>query len=371
MKGNWKNKLIVISLVIIFIYSFMGERGSLIQNLSVPIGVGCDLENEDGGIISYGLPISVYIFQSPGNLLTDVYIGKAKNIGETRENRQTKSNRRFLLGLERVFVIGENYAQYGTRNLIDILVNNPEINDKAKMVVYKGKAEDILKHKVTGYESSAEFIDGLISSSKQFNFFAEQYTFMDMIVRVDAEGRNLVLPYIELIQEDIVLTGLAIFKEDKMIAKASIEEAKIINILRENKVSGMLTIQKNAKEYINYYAKSKRKVKCYKKDDKFTFIIDLNLDGAIVSNELYPDFYSDPKVIKEFTKTMEDSVKKTCEEFINKAKCSYNVDVLELGKVAAAKYGRMTGTDWDKEICNSNIEVNVKVKINTQGRGEY
>lgn len=371
MKGNWKNKLIVISLVIIFMYSFMGERGSLIQNLSVPIGIGCDLENEDGGIISYGIPVSVYIFQSPGNLLTDVYLGKAKSIGETRDERQTKSNRKFLLGLERVFVISENYAQYGTRNLIDILVNNPEINDKAHMVVYNGKSEDILKHKVTGYQSSAEFIDGLISSAKQFNFFAQQYTFMDMIVRVDAEGRNLVLPYIELKQKDIVLTGLAIFKKDKMIAKASIEEAKIINILRENNVSGTLTIQKNAKEYINYYAKSKRKVKCYRKDGKFTFIIDVTMDGAIVSNELYPDFYSNPKTINEFTKSMEDNVKKMCEDFINKAKCSYSVDILELGKVAAAKYGRMTGIDWNKEICASKIEVNVKVSVNTEGRGEY
>jgi Ger(x)C family germination protein len=371
MKKNWRNKLIVISVVIIFMYSFMGPRGELTQNLSVPIGVGCDLENEENGNISYGIPISVYIFQSPGNLLSDVYIGKAKSIGETREDRQTKSNKRFLLGLERVFVISENYAQYGTKNLIDILVNNPEINDKAKMVVYKGKSEDILKHKVTGYVSSAEFIDGLINSAKQFNFFPPQYTFMDMIVRVDAEGRNLVLPYIELKQDDIVLTGLAIFKKDKMIAKASIPEAKIINILRENNVNGILTIQNSAKEYINYYAKSKRKVKCYKKDGKLTFTIDVNMDGAIVSNELYKDFYSDPKIVKEFIKSMEGNIKKMCEDFINKAKCSYNVDVLELGRVAAAKYGRMTGTDWNKEICNSNIEINVKVSINTEGRGEY
>lgn len=68
---------------------------------------------------------------------------------------------------------------------------------------------------------------------------------------------------------------------------------------------------------------------------------------------------------------MEENVKKNCEEFINKAKCSYNVDILELGRVAAARYGRGTGVDWNKEICNSTIKVNVKVSINTQGRGEY
>lgn len=371
MKGNWKNKLIVISIIIIFTYAFMGPRGELMQNLSIPIGVGFDIEDTVNGNINYSIPISVYIFESPGNLLSEVYIGKGKSIGETREERQTRSNRKFLLGLEKIFIYSEKSVENGIRSTIDILVNNPEINDKAKVVIYKGKAEDILKHKIRGYASSSEFIDGLVNSANQFNFFSEQYTLMDMIVRVDAEGRNLVLPYIELKQDHIELSGLAIFKDDKMVAKASMEEARILNILRENNVSGMLTIQNNAKEYINYYAKTKRKVKCHKKDGKFIFTIDLSLKGAIVSNELYADFYSDPKVIKEFTKTMEENVKKNCEEFINKAKCSYNVDILELGKVAAARYGRGTGVDWNKEICNSTIKVNVKVSVNTQGRGEY
>lgn len=371
MKGNWRNKLIIISIVMIFLYAFKGPKGDLIQNLSISVGVGFDLEDLANDSVNYSVPVSTYIFESSGNLSSEVYIGKAKSMGETREERQVKANKKFLLGLEKIFIYSENSAQYGLRHTIDILVTNPDINDKAKIVIYKGKSVDILKHKVKGYASSAEFIDGLLESSTQFNFFPHQYTIMDMIVRVDAEGRNLVLPYIELKGKDIVLTGLAIFKGDKMIAKASMQQAKIINLLRENNVSGMLTIQKNAKEYINYYAKSKRKVKCYKKDGKYTFIIDINLKGAIVSNELYKDFYSNPKVIKEFTKSMEDDVKKMCEDFISEAKCSFNVDFLELGKVAVAKYGRGTGIDWNKEICNSKIEVNVKVDINSEGRGEY
>ena len=371
MKENWRSKLIIISIVMIFLYAFKGQKGDLIQNLSISVGVGFDLEDTASGNVNYSVPISTYIFESSGNLSSEVYIGKAKSMGETREARQIKANKKFLLGLEKIFIYSEESALYGLRHTIDVLVCNPDINDKAKIVIYNGKSEDILRHKVKGYASSAEFIDGLIDSSKQFNFFSDQYTIMDMIVRVDAEGRNVVLPYIELKGKDIVLTGLAIFKEDTMIAKASMNEAKIINLLRENNVSGMLTIQKNPKEYINYYAKSKRKVKCYKKDGKYTFIIDINLKGAIVSNELYKDFYSDPKVIKEFTKSMEENVKKMCEDFLSESKCRYNVDFLELGRVAAAKYGRGTGIDWNNEICKSKIEVNVKVDLNSEGRGGY
>jgi hypothetical protein len=50
------------------------------------------------------------------------------------------------------------------------------------------------------------------------------------------------------------------------------------------------------------------------------------------------------------------------------------VDVFELGRVAAANFGRGTGTDWNEVICNvdlTNIKVNVNVKVDNMVRGDY
>ena len=68
---------------------------------------------------------------------------------------------------------------------------------------------------------------------------------------------------------------------------------------------------------------------------------------------------------------MENSVKKMCTEYINKAKNEYKTDILELGRVAAAKYGRQVGVDWSKVVSESNIEVDVKVTVKDEGRGAY
>lgn len=371
MKKNWKTKPIIILIILIFIYSFIGSTGELIENLSIPIAVGCDLKEISKDDINYKFSVNVFLFEAPGTIVSDVYYGEAKSIGDTRESRQLRSNRKYLLGLERVIIISEKYAQYGIHNLIDILVNNPQINDRAQTVIFKGNVEDIMKYKVKGYSSSGEFIETLIKNSVQFNFIPQQYTTMDVIVRSGAEGRNTILPYIELDKEGIKLAGIAIFKKDKMITAVNMQEAKIINLLRENNVNGMLTIQTSPKEYINFYANSKRKVKCYKENDKFKFIIDLNLTGSIISNELYKDLYKDPVVLKQFTKTLESEVKKTCENFINDFKQNYKIDVLELGKIAVAKYGRGTGLDWNNIVSTSEIIVNVHIKIDSQGKGDY
>lgn len=38
---------------------------------------------------------------------------------------------------------------------------------------------------------------------------------------------------------------------------------------------------------------------------------------------------------------------------------------------AAAKYGRETGIDWNEEVSNADIKVNVVVKIDKIGTGQY
>ncbi|NMM61991.1 Ger(x)C family spore germination protein [Clostridium sp. P21] len=371
VKNAIKNIIIKISIVMIFLWSFIGTKGQLIEDLAVPVGIGYDLEKRNKGDVYYSIPIATYISDPSGEIKSEVITGRAKNIGETRGKRQLRSEKKFLLGLEKVLIISESYAQYGINNILDILLNSPQVNDRAVMVVCKGKAEDILNYKIKGYSNAADYIESLIINSKYYNFFSGEYNFINSITRVDAEGRNLVLPYIELKENLPEVTGIAIFKGDTMIGKLDLQQAKIVNLIRKDSGGGIFTIKKGSKRYIDYETKVKRKVKCYKQGEKYKFIIDLNLNGTVASNELYENFNKDPKVQKEFVKDMEESIKKTCEDFINSTKSQYKVDFLSLGKYAAAKYGRHTGVDWNKVVSESDIYVNVKVKVNAEGRGEY
>lgn len=361
---------LTIAIILIFIISFIGSEGDVIENLEIPVGAGVDF-NAASKDKCYSVPLSIYLFEDDGSIKANILTGKGNNLGETRENRQLKSSKRFILGLNRIFLFDENVSRYGLNSTIDILINNSDINDRSLCAVCKGKTDDIFKYKTPGYPSSAEFIVGMIKSLKQFNFFPMQYSITDMIVRVDAEGRCLLLPYIELTNQGIKTTGLAIFKRDKMIAKTDIKEARIINILKENNVKGVLTIEKSPKEYINFYATSKRKVKFYKNGDKYHFIINLNITGSIINNQLYKKIDEDPAVLKKFEEDMKASVEKDCNSSINKIMQKYRIDVLDLGRIVASKYGRGTGTDWNEVISSSDIQVIAKVKVDTEGRGNY
>ena len=360
---------IIITIILIIIIAGIGSKGEMVENIAVVVGIGYDVEKEGSHVI-YDIPFLAYTFEGKDKIMTRVVSGKSINLGETRETRQVKSGRSITLGLTKLFVFSQDTAQLGMKNALDILHNNPDINDRAICVVCKGKANDILKYPIQGYQSSADYIESMIKNLKQYNFFSMQYSITDLIVRAKAEGRNSLLPYIEIKDNNIETTGLAIFKKNKMVAKADMGETKIINMLKENNVKGMLTLQ-NGKKYINCYTTSKSMITCSKKDGKYKFVINLNLKGNIISNELYDNIETDPSVMKRFEDDMANHVQKMSNEFINKSKCQYKTDVLDLGRIAAAKYGRGTGIDWDDTICNSDIDVNVKFEVISEGRGDF
>ncbi|AZV56757.1 Ger(x)C family spore germination protein [Clostridium sp. AWRP] len=369
-----KNKFFILILIIlIFIISFMGAKGEVVENLQIPVGVGCDIEKTSSNT-TYIIPVLIHSFESGNKVVNNILTGEGSTIGKTRENRHLKSSKKFLLGINRIYIFSEEASRNGIKNFIDIILSNPNTNDRAFSAVCKGKVEDIFKYKVKGYASSAEYIYEMVKNLNQFNFFPSQYTIMDIIVRVDAEGRNTLLPYVEITDDKnngLKTTGVAIFNKDKMVARTDMKEAKVINLLKESNVKGILTLQQDSNKYIDFYAASKRKIKCYKENGNYKFIINLDLKGDIISNELYKNMYKSPKDIKEFEQNAEKLVVEMCNRTINQIKNKYKVDVLGLGKFAAAKYGRETGTDWNEVISKSDIQVNAKVKVDTQGRGEY
>lgn len=364
-------KKIIIFLLVVVIGSIYTEKLQVtpMEEFNISSGFGFDIKKETNANIQYSSPFSVYQFKKQKGESSRNITGKAESLIETRQNRQLKSNKPFLIGVQRIIVIGEEAAAYGILNLINSDFANPQINDRGNVAICKGKAEDLLAHKVEGYPSSSDYIEGMIKSATNYNFFPKEYTLLNIYSTLASEGENLALPYIEVKDKNIVLAGTAVFKKDKMTYVLPIEESKIMNILRRRAGKGILSLQQSSGEYINYYTKVKRKVRCNKKAERYEFNIDLIFQGDIVFNTLYKDI--DKKREKEFEELLSKKIEKMCSEFLNKMKDVYKMDLLELGMYGAAKYGRESGADWDKEISNASIKVNVKVKIDKIGIGQH
>jgi len=369
------NLLFVVFLLSTFIFVFFsGEKLEMqsVEDLDIYLGVGVGLENYGKAGATYKIHVTLNSYKLDGSVDRVISTGAGSTIGKTREDRQNKIGNQRFFGLSKVYLLEEEYARFGIRPLVDITFKNPDINNNLYVVVCKGRSEDYFRSATPGYINSADYISDMIKASFNFNFFKpDNFMFKNVVLSMDAEGKNVISPYIEIMEEGIKINGMAVFRKDKLAAILNMKDTRIMNMLRESNVNGMLTIQKDSKEYINYEVESKRKITCKKIGDKFTFIIDLNLKGEIINNILYKGMASKIEVTDKFEEDMAKQVTLMCTSFLEKMKNEYKVDCLQLGWVAAAKYGRDTGVDWDEIVSKSEIKVNVKVQVDKVGRGQY
>lgn len=364
------NKVLVIAITsfILYIYCKAGNKYVPIEEIAIPSAIGCDIENANEEE-KYGVSLSIYTY-SGNKVETNVFTGKANTVPETRSTRQVELTGKFLLGLEKVVVMSDEAARFGIKNFLEALWVNPTLNDNSYFVVSKEKAEDILNFKAEGNKSSGDYIDNLIRHLASFNFFSKNYKMIDVLIRAESEGRSIVLPYIEVKDGKLKVTGMALFSKDKLVKSIGLEEARIMNLLRESNVQGIIQIKKSTKSYFSFYGTSKRTVDCKLADGKFVFDIKLKIKGTVAANSMYKNLVKDPELKKAIEEDLEREAEKLSYGFIEKMQKDYKVDCLELGRCAAEKYGRRKNIDWDKVVSESQINVTVDVKIVDIGRGD-
>lgn len=369
---NKRTYLMSIFCFCVFAYFSTGLKNEQpAEDLEIVSAFGADIQKLSNNQVLYIAPSSVYTFEEGEKISSSIRSGEALTPGRTRETRQLISNKQYGLGLEKIYLFGESMATYGLRFPIEIFFRNPYLNDNGYVAICNGTPENILKFKVQGYPSSADYIEGMLKNAHYYNFFSTNYKVADIFLDLDSEGRSIKIPYIEILKNELKITGLCIFKNDKMIEKLNMEDSKILNMLSETDGRGIITLQSSADDYLEYYAKVKRKVKVNKLDNKYKFTVLLNFTGDIISNTMYDEIINSASLNNKIQNQLEENIKGSSNYFIEKITKQYKVDLLELGKYAAAKYGRHTEVNWDDIVSKSDIEVKVKVKIDRKGRGDY
>lgn len=371
---KFKAIILKILTLILFLYLSINKvKPDSIEDLNISLGLGYSIiENtDDNKYVRYQVPLSLISYKGSGENENIVRSGISESIGRTRDDRQRKLDKRFFLGMERIYIMDKTIASFGIEPILNILFKNPNLSDAGYLVICGGKSEDYLRKEVEGYVSPAEYIEGMIRNLPNSNFFGKNYTMADAYLILATEGKNLVAPYIELSEQGIKLTGMAVFSKDKMLCKIPYEESKLLTLMRYNNVKGNISLMDSQEKYIDYYINSsKRNIKCYKDNQgKLNFHITLTVKGTIESNTTNKDI--DYKLSKNIEARVTEKLEEQCNKIIKDMQNKYIIDFLQLGSIAVAKYGRENNIDWDKEISNSKIEVKVKAKVEKVGRGKY
>jgi Ger(x)C family germination protein len=338
-----------------------------VKDLTIPTLQGFDYQPEADKYVSY---ISYPVFVQ-NQKKSDVLRSEGQTMGEIDTQRSNQSERVVSLGDLKGFILGKEFATYGTE-ILDVLFRNPMLSLTQQMAVVDGEAEEIFKLQPPHSESIGDFFIEIFRNSPKNNFIPNETVYNFMVNSV-TPGFNPVLPVIQAQKDDIKITGAALFKKHKMVAMINAKDMQVLTWLRGEKKQGNISFELSDDQgklnKLTFKGSNKRKVKAWLEDEVPVFEVEIKLEGVIMEVLGNYRFAGEEQHVEMAQRALEKKVKRQCESLVEDLQYKYQVDAILLGKYARIYWPeKVQQQDWDENFCNSII--NVKVKATIYGTGE-
>ncbi|WP_342538624.1 Ger(x)C family spore germination protein [Sporosarcina sp. FSL K6-1540] len=227
---------------LLLLFLFIGLVGcaetKLLERVGLVTLIGYDLGKEEG------VETTAVVRQVSTELESKVAVITAEN--ETSQGTRSKINRRaaekIMSGQLRGVLFGEEFAQDGIGHYIENLLKNPAMSGDIIMAVVEGQTKALLEYQYPDIEDIGEHIYKLVEQnikseqvvSSTLHDVAKDYYFM---------GRDIAMPIIRRDEELIEISGIALFKKDKMIGKLSIDDSFYVKLSRDDYHAGVFELK--------------------------------------------------------------------------------------------------------------------------------
>lgn len=335
-----------------------------IERTSVIAGIGHDIDKDK--ILSSSFEFIV--FKSQNVVDKSVVTTKGKSIFEMFNKRLLITKRRHLPGTVRTLLISEERGKFGISDIIDAFLRDQERNLNTTVAVSKQRTEEILKLNAKDSNTMAEEIEDLIKSSYEANFTQRDTNIKDFFNMYYQEGRHIMLPYIEKYKDTVKVSGIAVFKKDKLIFTIPEEDSKYINLLRNEKAQGYISFFNENFKSLDLHCHSRRNVKVDIKDNKITYNIYLLIYSSVKEANIDNTEELSKDKLTELEEKYSNELTKKLQDIADKYQNKYGTDIFDVQKYAVAKLGRDKIDFIEENFINSNIKISAKIKILSSGR---
>ncbi|MGR6902808.1 Ger(x)C family spore germination protein [Lysinibacillus sp. BSL11] len=385
-----KMNFIIFSLIfLILILSGCWSKREL-NELALVAALGIDLVDDEYVISAQVIdPSQVSSKQSTsGHAPVVTYHAKGKTVFEAIRKILALSPRKLYFAHLQLVVMGEELAKNGLRDTVDFLGRDQEIrNDFTVIVSQQATAKDVL-NVLTPIEKipANKMLNSLKVMQDAWGSTLE-VDIEDLVTKLGVNDQFFVLSAIEVLGEKslgidqtnverietpvkLKFTGLAIFKEDKLLGYLDEYDSKSLNYLNNQIKSTIEIISCPSKGELSIeITQSKTKTKGVIIDGKPTIQINMNVVQNVAEVNCDIDLTT-LKKIDWINNQSEKLIEKNIEQLLNILQVNYQADVLGFGEMIHRADPTLWGKikdDW--QTIYPEVEVNVKVKVNTQGLG--
>ncbi|MEK8128729.1 Ger(x)C family spore germination protein [Paenibacillus filicis] len=333
------------------------------------------------------IPDQVSSRSKGGKAPVTLYKASAPTLFEAFRNLTTTSPRKIYTAQIQVLILGESVAQEGVAKVLDLLVRNPETRmNYAVFVAKKTSAESILKVLTPLEKIPADSLYNSLETSSKVWAPITKVTVDILIDHMTGKGIHPVLPGVTIIYdakenpsgdetktdypEKPQLSGLAIFKKDKLVGWLGPNEGKGYNYIT-NKVKttvGNLKCSDGnllALEIIS----SHTDLKCRLVNGKPVIEVQVETEANVGEVTCSMDVTS-PLVIEELEKKGAEKANELMKHTVEVMQKQYKTDIFGFGQAIYKTYPELwkrLEDDWDERFADLKVVYKTKLHIRNTG----
>ncbi|AIQ33408.1 spore gernimation protein GerC [Paenibacillus sp. FSL R5-0345] len=382
--------LCIVILLQIFITGCWSRRE--LNDLAITVGLGIDKIGDQYQVSAQVVLPSQIAGSKGGSPQSPVNLYKAtgSTVYEAVRKITTLSPRKIYIAHLRILVLGEDLAKEGISPVLDLLSRDTEVRNDFFIVVSKNsKASDALKI-LTSLEKipAMRLYSSLETSEKQWAP-TSTVTLGTLTTELVTKGKNPVLTgviidgnvdvgetqqNVETVDSptELKYSGLAVFKEDKLIGWLNQEESKVYNYLTNKVKSTVFYIKcpEGNKVSLDVF-EAHSKIKSSMKNGKPEISIEQHIESNLGEVQCRNLDLTNPKTITELEQIANQKVELLFENTIKKVQQQYKSDIFGFGEVvhrSDPQAWKKLKDNWDQIFANLPVSVKTDIKIRLLGK---
>lgn len=362
-------------------YMELNELGLII---AMGIDVSQDIENGYRVTFQVINPSQLSPIGSPTGIPVSNYTAESKTLVDAYRRVSSIIPRENDVSHLSLVVISEKLARKGTNLVFDLFERGKQAKSTFPVFIARGTSAENVLGVVEPLESNpTKSVRSTSENNQKFYGIAKTMNLHEVISTLTSEGKDLLLPGIKLnkklnsknqtnnlnnIQPSVIeISGLALFKKDKLVKWYDGEMARNANLILSEIESTSFPIP-CGKEYITLISKrSKGSIKTLLKPVP-TLQVNVAINTEISEMNCNKDL-TDTKVLTEIETDLENEIRRQVQRTIQISQ-STGTDVFGFGSTLSKEnpsYWKKHKKEWNTIFSKAKVEVNVKGSINDSG----
>ncbi len=334
----------------------------VLDETNIISGLGYDLASND---LIIGTAI-VPVYQQDAPTEETVFSSESEISQDIIADMQKQSPNPLGPGSMDVVLIGNKLAEDETNQIFDSLQRNPSVSTTLRVAIVDGNAEELLTSKF-GESETGLYVSQILQHNMRRGDLplSNLHLFFNLLYDKGADS------YLPLIKKEgtgdkekgnIAITGVALFRDDKMVGKVAQEDMFSFKLLVDMYAEGTLLAPYNEGKVAVKGISSKHECVVNKEEDKITMNVDIT--GFIKE-------YSGPSLTTEHYKQIEKNLQEKIEETSLRLLEQFQelgIDPVAIGQTVKQQTKGFDYKKWKEEVYPElEFTVNAHVQITESG----